>query len=158
MLRRVIATVVVLKLVLLTLLAAFVIGVRSGNPRFIRAVTRFQRDVVNPRVMRDAGTPGSVHAVIEHVGRTTGTRYETPIGAVRDAEDWVISLPYGAEASWVRNVLAAGEATLRVDGRRRRVGAAAVVPIVTTPIAQTDAAAVRLLGIRSALRLRDLGE
>lgn len=136
----------------------FVIGIRSGDPRFVRAMTRFQRDVVNPRVLATAGTPGSPWAVVEHVGRRTGTGYETPVGAVRDGDGWVISLPYGEQTSWVRNVVSAGEAHLRVDGERRRVGEIAIVPIIRTRLARQDAVAIRILGIRHALILRDLSD
>ncbi|WP_137846446.1 nitroreductase family deazaflavin-dependent oxidoreductase [Microbacterium sp. 2FI] len=139
-------------------LALFVLGIRSGDRRFIRAISAFQRDVVNPRALETAGTPGSQFAVIEHVGRRTGTAYETPVGAVRDGDGWVISLPYGAEASWARNAVAAGDAYLRVDGERRHVTGIEVVPILRTPLASTDGFAIRLLGIRSALRMRDAAD
>jgi deazaflavin-dependent oxidoreductase (nitroreductase family) len=135
--------------------AVLVVGIRSGNRRFIRALTAFQRDVVNPRALESAGKPGSAHAIIEHVGRTSGAAYATPVGPVRDGAGWVISLPYGEQASWVRNVMAAGEAQLIVDGTRRRVTHPEVVPISSTPMIRNDAFAIRLFGIRSAMRLDD---
>jgi deazaflavin-dependent oxidoreductase (nitroreductase family) len=132
-----------------------VLGIRSRNPRIVRGFTRFQRDGINPRVLQTAGGPDSPWAVVEHVGRTTGRPYETPVGAVRDGDDWVITLPYGPETSWVRNVVAAGEAVVRVNGERHRVGDVRIVPLSSTPMADTDVVAARLFGVTSAMRLRD---
>jgi deazaflavin-dependent oxidoreductase (nitroreductase family) len=136
-------------------LAVVIVGVRSGNRRFIRVFTRLQRDRVNPSVLATAGSPGDEHAVIEHVGRTSGTAYETPIVVLPDGDHWVISLPYGEGVSWARNVLAAGEAFVRVDGTRIRMTDPEVVPVGGTVIARENRISVAVFGIRSALRLRE---
>ncbi len=153
-------------LVLVTLLAlavgavvtTVVVGVRSRNRKFIRAFTQFQRDVVNPEVLKTAGDAGQQFSVIEHVGRKTGTAYETPVGARRDGDGWVISLVYGREASWVQNLLAAGTGVLHTDGRRYRVDDFAIVPIESAPIPEDEAKAITFFGITEALRLHDAGE
>ncbi|WES63446.1 nitroreductase family deazaflavin-dependent oxidoreductase [Microbacter sp. GSS18] len=139
-------------------LATAIVGMRSGNRRFIRAFTKFQRDVVNPEVLKTAGDAGQPFSVIEHVGRTSGTEYETPVGARRDGDGWVVSLVYGREASWVQNLLAAGSGFLRVDGRRHRVDGFEIVPIDTAPLPEDEAKAVAFFGISEALRLHDAGE
>ena len=48
---------------------------------------------------------------IEHVGRRSGTRRESPMMAFPspDGRRLAFALTYGADAQWVRNVLAAGE-------------------------------------------------
>ena len=58
-------------------------------------------------------------ALIRHRGRRSGTAYETPIAVVptTDASIVMIGLPWGAKTNWARNVLAAGDASLRWRGR-----------------------------------------
>lgn len=152
-------------LVLVTLLAlavgavitTVVVGVRSRDRRFMRAFTRFQRDVVNPEVLKTAGDAGQQFSVIEHVGRKTGKAYETPVGARRDGDGWVVSLVYGREASWVQNLLAAGSGVLRTEGERHRVDGFEITPIDTAPLPEDEAKAVAFFGITEALRLHDAG-
>jgi deazaflavin-dependent oxidoreductase (nitroreductase family) len=57
-------------------------------------------------------------AVVVHRGRRSGRRYRTPVAAFRLDDGYVISLPYGPDRDWVRNVLTAGSCTLE-RGRRR---------------------------------------
>jgi deazaflavin-dependent oxidoreductase (nitroreductase family) len=52
------------------------------------------------------------------IGRKSGKTYETPINVFRTATGYRVALTYGAKAEWVKNVLASGECTLRVRGRR----------------------------------------
>src|SRR5439155_13261180 len=55
-------------------------------------------------------------AVLHHRGRRSGTEYATPIVARRIQDGFIIPIPFGQGTQWVRNVLAAGEATLRWRG------------------------------------------
>jgi deazaflavin-dependent oxidoreductase (nitroreductase family) len=82
-----------------------------------RRAARFNRRFAN----RIAGRilprfPG--FGVIYHRGRKSGRQYRTPVKLFRSGERYLISLPYGADSDWVRNVLAAGGCDL-VAGRRR---------------------------------------
>ena len=70
------------------------------------------RTVTNPRVMRTAGTAATQTSVIEHVGRTSGADLQTPVDIIETTTGLLIALPYGIRADWVRNVLAAGSATV----------------------------------------------
>ncbi|WP_164863464.1 nitroreductase family deazaflavin-dependent oxidoreductase [Agromyces sp. LHK192] len=133
--------------------ATIVIGIRRRDPRVLRPMFRMQRDVLNMQALSTAGQPGDPHAIIRHVGRTTGREYATPVGAVPEPGGFVIALPYGTEPQWVRNVLAAGEARLEHDGRVHQLHLPEVVAIETTSMARDDAWTVRLFGIREALRL-----
>ena len=58
---------------------------------------------------------------IEHVGRTSGRRYVSPMMGFRsdDRRRMTFALTYGADAQWVKNALAAGELTFdsRWSGR-----------------------------------------
>lgn len=93
----------------------FLVGMRTKARPVIDTVRRFNRAVTNPRVLKSAGTAGASASVVRHVGRVTGRRYETPIGAIPTDTGFLIALPYGTRADWLGNVLAAGSATL-VDG------------------------------------------
>src|SRR5262245_30274984 len=102
----------------LTVLASlFLVGMRSKSPFVQDRVRRFNRDVTNRRVLRSAGSPGAQTGVIRHLGRVSGREYRTPVGPFTVGDDFVIALPYGANTDWVRNVLAAGSATLVHEGR-----------------------------------------
>lgn len=54
--------------------------------------------------------------VIKHRGRTSGKPYETAISAYRKGDTVAIMLAHG-KTNWVKNILAAGEADIRL-GRR----------------------------------------
>jgi len=94
----------------------FVVAMRAKFGPVQRAVRRMNRSVLNPRTMETAGREGSKTSVVRHLGRTTGTDYETPVEAVATDDGFVIALPYGAKADWLKNVLAAGTAVLVHDG------------------------------------------
>jgi deazaflavin-dependent oxidoreductase (nitroreductase family) len=66
----------------------------------------------NPRAIASGKWP-----VLTHVGRTSGTTYRTPLDAHPVAGGYLFVLVYGSGSDWVRNVLAAGGAWLRVDSR-----------------------------------------
>lgn len=55
-------------------------------------------------------------AVIEHLGRKSGRRYETPVSIFRKDERFAVVLLHG-ETNWARNVVAAGRARARYRGR-----------------------------------------
>ncbi len=77
-------------------------------PRWLAHVNK---RVFNPRTVRKGTYP-----VVRHVGRASGSTYRTPLDAFPTADGYVLVCRYGPESDWVQNVLAAGEATLRVDG------------------------------------------
>lgn len=82
-----------------------------------RRVARFNRLFANhfagPLFTRLPGF-GTVH----HRGRRSGTQYRTPVKLFRGGDEYYITLPYGARADWVRNVLAAGGCEITTRGRR----------------------------------------
>ena len=57
--------------------------------------------------------------ILDYRGRKSGKAYRTPLNVFRHGDEWVFALTYGADVQWVKNVLAAGEATL--EKRRRRI-------------------------------------
>ena len=111
----------------------FVLGMRAKSPLLLKPFIRFQRAIINPRQMRSAGTPGAYAAVIRHRGRVSGRSYETPVGAEPVDDGFVIALVYGSRTSWLRNVLAAGSATIVHDGQAYAVDQPEIVPMQRRP-------------------------
>jgi deazaflavin-dependent oxidoreductase (nitroreductase family) len=120
-------------------------------------MARFNR-VPNRLVRTFAGRVPPL-AVVVHRGRRSGRKYRTPVVAFRVRDGYVVSLPYGAERDWVRNVLAAGGCTLERGGRRveltrpvvlEREDGAALLPAPVRP-------GLRLLGVSHLLRLWSAG-
>jgi deazaflavin-dependent oxidoreductase (nitroreductase family) len=134
-------------------LVGFVVGVRNRNSYVLRFARAIQRDVVNRGTLRDAGTTGSPRAVVRARGRISGKTYDTPVGVQRAGDELYISLPYGERAQWVRNVRAAGGATVLHDGYEIEATTPELVPIAQTPIASGDRFAIAIFGITHALRL-----
>lgn len=134
---------------------AFLVSFRTGFRPVLDTIRRMNRRVTNPRQMRTAGQPGAYASVVHHVGRVSGREHRTPVVAVPADDGFAIALPYGAGADWVRNVLAAGTATLEHEGR--------TVPIVRPELVPAAAADPyfppkerrlhRLYGIEHVLRL-----
>lgn len=53
-------------------------------------------------------------ALVSYRGRKSGKRYTIPMNVFRDGQDYIFALTYGSDVQWVKNVLAAGEADLRI--------------------------------------------
>ncbi len=68
-------------------------------------------------------------AVIEHIGRTSGKRYRTPVMSFVEGGYLSVVLNYGARADWVRNVQAAGSAGVDYRGRRYQLTNPLVLPL-----------------------------
>ena len=74
-------------------------------------LAKINRRVFNPREIRRGERP-----VVLHVGRYSGTLYQTPLDAHPTKRGYLLVVRYGPGSDWVRNILEAGTATLRVDG------------------------------------------
>lgn len=137
------------------LLMVFTAGMRSENPVLRDRIRMFNRSVVNPR-QRDAGTPGAYASLIQHSGRSTGASYTTPVVAEETEDGFVIALPYGARADWVKNVVAAGSSTIVHEGRTHHLVEPELVPIAHADayFSPGDRRAHRIFGTTECLRLR----
>jgi deazaflavin-dependent oxidoreductase (nitroreductase family) len=82
---------------------------------------------VNKRVFNPRAVASGKWPVLVHVGRTSGATYRTPLDAHPVAGGYLFVLVYGSGTDWVRNVLAAGRARLRVDGREVELAAPRLV-------------------------------
>jgi deazaflavin-dependent oxidoreductase (nitroreductase family) len=155
--RKWIVLLVAIATLALTVLASlFLVGMRTKSPLVQDRVRRFNRAVTNRRVLRSAGSPGVQTGVMCHVGRVSGREYRTPVGPFALGDQFVIALPYGAKTDWVRNVIAAGSATLVHEGRTVPVHMPEVVPtsevMADLPVSQQRV--LRVFGVDQCLRVR----
>lgn len=93
------------------------------------ALENFQIKYINPLMTPlSRKLPGM--SVISHTGRTSGTRYQTPVTAYRKGDTLAIGLIHG-KTNWVKNVLAAGHADIRVSRKDLHLVNPRVVPAGT---------------------------
>jgi deazaflavin-dependent oxidoreductase (nitroreductase family) len=152
--------IIVLGVVVLGLAAlavAFVVGWRAKSGLVLGPIIWMSKRFMNPMQMRTAGAPSAYAGIIRHRGRVSGTTYETPIGVVVDGDTFLVALPYGTRAQWLRNVLAAGSATLVHEGATYQVDQPELIPMATVAghFAAGDQGMFRWLRVDSCLRLHN---
>ena len=154
--RRIAAVIGSVLLVVAAVGIVFVAGMRAKSPIVLNAVRRSGRVRRSRFVLKSSGTPGGIASVIRHVGRTSGRLYETPVQAVATDGELVIALPYGPTTDWVRNVVAAGSATIVHEGVTYDVDRPEVVAmsVVALRFAPEDQRTHRLFRVEQALLLR----
>lgn len=99
-----------------------------------------------------------IFALVLHRGRRSGRSHRTPVAARRVADGFIISLAFGAQVDWHRNLVAAGGGAIRWRGRDYEVtgpelinadqGRAAFDPVRRLLL--------RIAGIDGYIRLRDV--
>jgi hypothetical protein len=138
------------------LFALLVIAMRTRSPRLLGVVRRFNRTFTNRLQRSSAGKPGAYASMIRHQGRISGRAYETPIVPFATDDGFLVSLPYGPDTDWVKNVLARGSAVLVTDGHTYTVDRPAVV--ATEPIAHlfppSEQRTHRVFRVDQCLRVR----
>jgi deazaflavin-dependent oxidoreductase (nitroreductase family) len=98
-----------------------------------------------------------IFAMVLHRGRRSGRAYQTPVAARRVADGFIISLAFGAQVDWRRNLEAAGGGGIRWRGRDyvvsgpEMIDAAAALPAFD-PVQRLF---LRLAGIDGYIRIRD---
>ncbi|MGV9666341.1 nitroreductase family deazaflavin-dependent oxidoreductase [Nocardia niigatensis] len=85
---------------------------------------RVNKRVFNPRAIASGKWP-----VLTHVGRISGATYHTPLDAYPVDGGYLFIPVYGSGSDWVRNVLAAGGARLRIDGNEVELTAPRLVGV-----------------------------
>jgi deazaflavin-dependent oxidoreductase (nitroreductase family) len=86
-----------------------------------KQIVSFNKRVINPFTLRLAGH-GSM-ADLEHVGRSSGRTFHTPLMAFRDGQTVTVALTYGPDVQWLKNVTAAGGGRMRLRGEHLTLGA-----------------------------------
>ena len=102
---------------------------KSRNPRVIGLLTSYHKYVTNPVMVRLFSGRWSVNALLHHVGRRSGKAYATPLTAHRSEDTIIVPLPYGTETDWLRNLQAAGQGVVELEGHRFSVDEPEVVVI-----------------------------
>ena len=98
-----------------------------GLPMLFPAwLDRLQMKYMNP-AMRRAARFLPTFTVVKHHGRKSGKQYETVVNAYRRGGVLAVLLGHG-NTDWVKNLLAAGEADLRVRGRDVHITNVRVLP------------------------------
>ncbi len=138
----------------------WLLGMRNKQSVVVRTQRRVNRAVLNPRQLASAGKPGAYASVVRHTGRSSGHLYETPVGAVRTEDGFVVALVYGSDADWVKNVLASGSASIVHEGSELAVDQPEVVPLerVADAFSAADRRNMRVFGVRECLRVSAAGE
>jgi deazaflavin-dependent oxidoreductase (nitroreductase family) len=133
----------------------YLLGMRSKSRLVLDPLIWFQRAIVNPWQMRSAGTPGAYAGVIRHRGRISRQPYETPVGVVATDDGFLIAIVYGSRTDWLKNVLAAGSATIVHEGQTYAVQEPEIVPMraVAAHFPAGDQQGFRWLGTDQALLL-----
>ncbi len=72
---------------------------------------------LNKRSFNKMEIKRGVRPVLTHVGRSSGKTYHTPLDAHKVGGGYIFIINYGSRSDWVKNILAAGSATLRIDGQ-----------------------------------------
>jgi len=123
--------------------------------------------IFNPiaRRLLAAGVPMGPNALITITGRTSGQPRSTPLALIEvEGRRWVWS-PWG-DVHWVRNLRAAGAATITVHGRTERVMATELDAIervaffrdVLTPVARRMRFGMQFVRIVDGVDLNDPAE
>ena len=102
---------------------------KSRNPRVIGWLTWYHKHVTNPVMVRFFSGRSKHSALLRHVGRRSGNAYATPLTAHRSEDTIIVPLPYGADTDWLRNVEAAGQCVVELEGRSFDVDEPEVVSI-----------------------------
>lgn len=134
-------------------LATLAVRYLRARQSLLDRVRAFNRRYLNPLTLGLAGRRGAYYHVLRHVGRRSGRVYATPLEAFPVPGGFVIPMTYGDRADWVRNTLAAGNATLLREGRALAVTRPRVVRLAEAPGALPVVArlGLRLLGIDELL-------
>ncbi len=141
------------------LIIAFMIAIRELG--LVRdRVRQFNKNVLNPMVLPMAGRSLPFYAVVHHVGRRSGRSYSTPVVAEPTEDGFVIMLPYGQQADWCRNVMAAGGGTILWCGREYAVGEPELIDgeMALEMLPSSKRFALSMLRIPQSLKVKQLAQ
>lgn len=137
-------------LVVLYLAAAVAVIVFSKQAKGQRRdqIRMFNRDTLNPWMMKRAGGEHWYASVVKHTGRASGKEYETPV-VMHPVDGYLaIPLPYGRDVDWLENLQHAGGGVAVHKG---------VEYVLTDPVFVSRDAIAGALGPRDTLRYRVFG-
>ena len=130
-----------------------------GPTLLVRLVLGPLTKMLNPLVGRLSGRRHVPMAQLHHIGRRTGRSYLTSVGARVGGGVVLIPLTFGNQSDWARNVYAAGQCSVRVNGHKSRaerprfLAAADVAPLVHALFNPVERLVFKVLGIKQFMRL-----
>jgi deazaflavin-dependent oxidoreductase (nitroreductase family) len=86
----------------------------------------------NALILPLAGRRFSPYTLLRHTGRRSGREYQTPLGAYRFGDGFVLGLTYGPDSDWCRNVLASGHAVLKWHGQEYAVERPEIIAVTAS--------------------------
>lgn len=128
-------------------------------PRFGGVLWRIAR-FTNPVMMPLAGKRWNpIFAVVEHRGRKSDRRYAAPVAARRIGDGFVVSLAFGAQVDWHRNLLAAGGGIIHWRGDAYPVAAPETIDAASGRAAfhPVQRLLLRIAGVDGYVRVADAG-
>jgi len=129
----------------------------APKPRFGGVLWRISR-LTSPATLPLAGKRWNpIFAVVEHRGRKTGRVYRTPVAARRSGDGFIITLAFGAQVDWYRNLVAAGGGTIHWRGDVYSVTAPERVDAATvlTTFDPVQRLLLRIAGVDGYIQVRD---
>ncbi len=156
---RIVRTLCGVVFVFVALEATLVVIFRAQWRPGIDAIRRFNRAVLNPAMMKVAGSAHWYASVIHHQGRASGRCYVTPVVVEQAGDHFYIPLPYGL-TDWCANVTAAGGCTIERKGKLYHTAAPTIVSFADASpvISARSLRSFRLYKVRAFLRLDITGE
>lgn len=130
-----------------------------AGPRFGGLLWRAAR-FTSPVAMPLAGKRWNpIFAVVEHRGRRTGRSFATPVAARRVAGGFIISLAFGAQVDWYRNLVSAGGGTICWRGEAYRVSRPQRIDVVSALASfnPVQRALLRIGGVDGYIQVADAG-
>ncbi|HLZ07253.1 MAG TPA: hypothetical protein VKT80_01600 [Chloroflexota bacterium] len=137
-------------------LVVAIIAVRFQIREILVPLRSFNRRFANKFVLSFAGEPGTPYAVIRHLGRRSGERYETPVVAAPTADGFIIALPYGTDLDWLRNLQASGQGKIFYGGAETSIAAPELIDEISAFLLLPERWRLicKLFGIKHYARLR----
>ena len=142
---------------LLVALVVAIIAVRFQIREILVPLRRFNRPFANKLVLSFAGEPGTPYAIIRHLGRRSGERYETPVVASPTADGFIIALPYGTDVDWLRNLQACGHGIIFYGGAETPIAAPELIDQISAFLLLPEhwRLICKVFGIKHYARLRN---
>jgi deazaflavin-dependent oxidoreductase (nitroreductase family) len=127
------------------------------QPRFGGILWRFSRRTSGWASPLAGRRWNPIFARVLHRGRRSGRAYQTPVAARRVADGFIISLAFGAQVDWHRNLEAAGGGVIRWRGRDYEVSGPEIIDAAEALRAfdPVQRLFLRLAGIDGYIRVRD---
>jgi hypothetical protein len=86
------------------------------------------RAASNRLFLKISGRRLRAYSIVKHFGRRSGREYINPVSAYPLGDGFVISILYGIDSQWVRNVLATGRLTIVTRGREHVLECPELIP------------------------------